>query len=259
MSRRWARMTCLVLLAVGRRAPAQWTPADSHTLASLRGVAVAGDSILWASGAQGTVLVSSDLGQHWTARPVAGAGSSDFRGIAGFAGRTVCATVAAQDTARIYRTTDGGAAWTLRYDVVRRGAFLDGVAAWDGRRGLAIGDPIAGHFVVVTTDDACGRWSEVHPDRLPNALVGEVIFAASNTALVTRRGGRAWIATGGTRARVLRTADYGVTWRVSDVPLVGGGGASTRARSRSRSRTMVMASSWAAITARATRNGATSR
>ena len=223
MSSRSARAACLIFLAVGRQAAAQWTPADSHTLADLCGVAVAEDSILLASGAQGTVLTSADLGQHWTAHPVAGAGSVDFRGVVGFSPRTICAMVAAQDTARIYRTTDGGGVWTLRYDNTRRGAFLDGVAGWDRRRGLAVGDPVAGHFVVLTTDDAGGHWSDIHPDRLPPALPGEAIFAASNTALVTQRGGRAWIATGGgARTRVLRTADYGVTWQASDVPLVAG-------------------------------------
>jgi photosystem II stability/assembly factor-like uncharacterized protein len=223
MSGRLARAACLIFVALARPALAQWTPADGHTLAGLRGLAVVGDSIIWASGERGTVLVSTDLAQHWRSRAVPAAAASDFRGVVGFGARTACAMVAAQDTARIYRTTDSGAAWTLRYDNTRRGAFLDGVAAWDARRGLAIGDPIAGHFLVLTTDDACGHWSDIHPDRLPPALPGEAIFAASNTALVTQRGGRAWIATGGgARARVLRTTDYGVTWRVSDVPLVAG-------------------------------------
>ncbi len=219
---RWRAVGLVVILA-SRTATAQWTPADGHTLEELRGLTVAADSTVWASGAHGTVLVSTDLGQHWRAAVVSNALSSDFRGVAAVNRQTACAMVAAQDTARIYQTTDGGASWTPRYNNTRHGAFLDGVALWDTQRGLALGDPMAGHFLMLTTDDGCAHWRAVRPDRLPPALPGEAAFAASNTALVVRQGGRAWVATGGAaHARVLRTADYGARWQVAEVPLVAG-------------------------------------
>src|SRR5690606_19265544 len=48
-------------------------------------------------------------------------------------------------------------------------------------------------------------------------------FAASGTCVVTRPGGRGWIATGNApAARVLRTEDYGATWTAADVPVDAG-------------------------------------
>ena len=109
----------------------------------------------------------------------------------------------------------------LRQHAARR--IPRAMALWDARRGLVMGDPIDGHFLMLTTNDGCIHWSAIPASKLPTALPGEGTYAASNTSIVTHPGGKAWIVTGGTtRSRVLRTTDYGATWKVADLPLVAG-------------------------------------
>lgn len=193
------------------------------TRASLRGVSAAPDHrSVWASGQHGTVLESRD-GTNWLLDSLPAARSFDLRGIAAVGGGTAYAMVAGTDTARIYKTFDGGDHWTVQYDDTRRGAFLDGIAFWDARHGVALGDPIDGAFLVLTTDDGGAHWQPVAASALPPPLGGEAAFAASNTALVVGLHGVAWFATGGgARARVFRTDDGGAHWTVTDLPIPAG-------------------------------------
>ena len=55
---------------------------------------------------------------------------------------------------------------------------------------------------------------------MPPALDGEFGFAASGTCLVTAGKRDAWIASGGTAARVFHTTNRGASWTVTDTPVV---------------------------------------
>jgi photosystem II stability/assembly factor-like uncharacterized protein len=135
---------------------------------------------------------------------------------------TAYAAVSSADTARIYKTTDRGRTWQLQYRDERTGVFLDGVACWSPRRCLAAGDPIAGHFLILTTIDGT-HWTQHDSSATPRARPHEAAFAASNTTLIVGSGGRAWLATGGgPSARVWRTSNFGATWRFSETPIAAG-------------------------------------
>ncbi|HVH66857.1 MAG TPA: hypothetical protein VM716_03240 [Gemmatimonadales bacterium] len=213
-------------LAQQERLDSLWSPGASHTTASLRGLAVT-PGIVWASGQRGTFLRSTDAGATWITDSVPGAAAFDFRGVAALDARTALLMVAAQDTARIYRTTDAGRTWAVVYDDRRPGAFLDAIAVWDRRRAIALGDPMDGVFVVLLSDDDGAHWTRAPPTALPRALPGEGAFAASNSCLITGPGGTAWFASGGGAvARVFHTTDFGRSWSVVDTPLPAGDGAS---------------------------------
>lgn len=213
----------LAALATPRPAHAQWLPQHTAATASLRGLSVVNDSVVWASGARGTFLWTADAGAHWTVATVPGAGSLDFRDVHAASLDTAWVMAAAQDTARIYRTSDRGAHWTLQYSDTRRGVFLDAIAFFDARRGLALGDPIAGRFVLLRTADGGSHWEQADTLGLPTALPGEAAFAASGTSLVTCGAHTAWFATGGGRvARVFVTRDAGATWTAHDTPVRAG-------------------------------------
>jgi photosystem II stability/assembly factor-like uncharacterized protein len=202
------------------------SPAGAQVLAagaSLRGLSVAPDGTIWASGTGGTVLRSRDGGRSWVARSIPDAAALDLRDVEAVSGTTAFAMVAGADTARIYRTTDGGRHWTRQYDDVRKGIFLDGIAFWDGSRGIALGDPMDGRFLILRTDDGGAHWTELPAAAAPAALAGEAAFAASGTAVVAGLGGRAWIGTGGgAAARVFRSSDYGRSWAASETPIPAG-------------------------------------
>ena len=210
----------LVLLRAFLAPPAGAQASAPPVTASLRGLSVAADGVIWASGTGGTVLRSSDGGRSWAARSIPDAAAFDLRDVEAVSATTVYAMVAGADTARIYRTTDGGRHWTRQYDDTRKGVFLDGIAFWDRSRGIAVGDPIDGRFLVLRTEDGGAHWTELPAEAAPAALPGEAAFAASGTAVVVGPAGRAWIGTGGGAvARVFRSSDYGRSWAASDTPI----------------------------------------
>src|SRR5580698_9051351 len=93
-----------------------WVPQQSGTTASLRGVSAVSATVAWASGTQGTFLRTIDGGEHWTAGKVTGAVDLDFRAIRAFDEKTAFAlSIGSGEKSRIYKTSDGGATWSLVY------------------------------------------------------------------------------------------------------------------------------------------------
>jgi photosystem II stability/assembly factor-like uncharacterized protein len=209
-------------LVVSTSASAQWRPQSSSTDVELRGLSVVSPSVVWASGQHGTVVHTADGGAHWTRDTIPGAGALDLRAIAATSAATAHA-ISIGDSSRVYRTTDGGRTWSLRWSATRKGTFLDAIRFWDARNGIAMSDPVDGKLLVIVTSDGGESWQEIPADRLPPALPGEGGFAASGTCLAVVGGTHVWIATGGAAsARVYHSPDRGATWTVHDTPLRAG-------------------------------------
>ena len=188
-----------------------WTVQPAGTHASLRGVSVVDDRIAWASGSKGTVLRTLDGGATWTILPVPGEEATDFRDIEAF-GPDEAVIMGIGRPAKIFRTTDGGKTWTRTFADDSPGVFLDGLAFFDRKSGLAVGDPMDGRFLVLATTNGGAAWSSLPPDSRPAALDGEAAFAASGTSLAVLNDGLVWLATGGAASRVWRSEDRGGHW-----------------------------------------------
>jgi len=192
-----------------------WTPQTTGTTASLRGIAAVSDRVAWASGTGGTYLLTTDGGRTWKPAPVPGAEALDFRDVHALDDRTAWLMAAGPgDKSRIYRTTDGGAHWTLQFTNPDPAGFFDAIAFWDAKRGLVLGDPVDGHLVVFATDDGGDHWRHVET---PPALPNEGAFAASGTCLIVAGEREAWFGTGA--ARVFHTSDGGRSWTVEQAPV----------------------------------------
>src|SRR5690348_17918444 len=63
---------------------AQVQPQQSHTTENLRGISIFDRDNIWASGANGTYLMTKDAGASWNVGKVRGAESLDFRGVKAF-------------------------------------------------------------------------------------------------------------------------------------------------------------------------------
>jgi photosystem II stability/assembly factor-like uncharacterized protein len=204
-------------------AEAQWTPVDAGTTASFRGMSVVSPAVAWISGTGGTFEWTDDSGRTWHAGSVPGATSRDFRAVHAFSLDTAVLMVSAQDTGLIYRTTDRGRSWQVQYSNVTKGTFLDGLAFFDARHGLAVGDPMDGRFLILETWDGGQHWARIRDAGLPPALPGEGAFAASGTSLVTCGSNDAWLGTGGAVAsRVFHSSDGGRNWSVVSTPITAG-------------------------------------
>lgn len=211
------------LLALPSAAAGQWIFERSGTTMELRGLSVASDRVVWASGRSGTVARSTDGGRTWTADSIPGYTGLDLRAIHALnddAAFAASAGEAAKGHAKILASGDAGRHWNLVYETDRAGVFLDAIAFWDPRHGLALSDPVDGAFFVLVTRDGGRSWSPLPAGALPPVLPGEAAFAASGGSLVLHGDSTAWIGTGGGgRARVMRTTDRGRTWSVVDVPV----------------------------------------
>jgi photosystem II stability/assembly factor-like uncharacterized protein len=193
---------------------------NSGTTASLRGLSVVSDRVVWASGSGGTVLRTVDGGATWSVHQVAGADSLDFRDVHGFSADEAVAMATA---GRLYRTSDGGRSWRVVYAASDTSVFLDAVSFWDAKHGIVMGDPIDGTFLILLTDDGGESWQELPKSRSPRSLENEAAFAASGTCLTVWGSDHAWFGTGGAGvARVFRSTDRGRSWTAASTPLIAG-------------------------------------
>src|SRR6185503_663051 len=209
---------------------AQWQPVVTGTDAELRGLSVVSANVVWASGTRGRVARTTNGGRTWQVDTVAGATALDLRAVHAIDARTAIAASAGEaerGQARIFRTSDGGASWSQVYSTEQKGVFLDAMAFWDARHGIALSDPVDGRFFLLLTSDGGRSWQRVPPDRLPPTLEGEAAFAASGSCLTVFGGSNVWIGTGaGAKARVFRSTDRGRTWSVAETPVHAGNSSS---------------------------------
>jgi photosystem II stability/assembly factor-like uncharacterized protein len=221
---RMAAMASEVLLVLLAPCAAQWEPQQSGSTSRLRGLGVASGEVAWATGARGTVLRTINGGTSWRACVVRGGESLDFRDVHAFDRNSACIlAVGPGASSRIYRTANAGETWTPSYRGDDPKVFLDAIAFWDEGHGMAIGDPIDGRFLILSTSDGGTTWSRNDGAGLPPALAGEGAFAASGTCLTVQGDRDAWFGTGGaTAARVFRSADRGRTWTVHETPVRAG-------------------------------------
>jgi photosystem II stability/assembly factor-like uncharacterized protein len=200
---------------------AQWTQQTISSHANFRGLCAASAKVAWVSGTEGTFGRTTDGGKTWSVGTVPGAAKLDFRDVEAF-GETTAYLLSAGpgEDSRIYKTTDGGKTWILQFKNTDPEAFFDAIAFWDEKNGMALGDPVKGHFQLIGTDDGGTNWKPLPREQLPPALPKEGAFAASGTCLVTHGENDVWFCTGGAKtARVFHSKDRGRNWSVSDTPI----------------------------------------
>ncbi|MFE2288887.1 WD40/YVTN/BNR-like repeat-containing protein [Streptomyces sp. NPDC059443] len=199
---------------------AGWALKQTGKDARFRGLAAVSRSTAWVTGSKGTVLRTSDGGRSWrdVSPPEAVAEGLELRDIEALDGRrAVALSIGEGEASRVLRTEDGGATWTEAFRNPDPRAFYDCLTFFDSRHGLAMSDPVDGKFRILSTDDGGRSWRVLPDSGMPDALTGEAGFAASGQCLVAAGPRDVWLATGGGAvARVLHSADRGLTWQVAD-------------------------------------------
>lgn len=225
-------MRLLILAVLSCSAMAQSGPRIqiSHTTENLRGVSAVSSQVAWASGTHGTYLRTIDGGRTWTPAQVPNGAELDFRGVVAFsANEAFLMSSGPGEQSRIYHTADGGKNWQLQFTNHNPKGFFDSIAFWDPKHGVVLGDPIPDDsgklkFELLETEDG-QSWHAIPSSSLPEALVGEGAFAASNSCIAILPGSEdrnLWFATGGKAARVFHSPDRGQTWQVFDSPIMHG-------------------------------------
>jgi len=223
------KLSMLIVALSSAAVAAQWTPQSSGTNAEFRGLSVVNSTTVWASGTRGRVVRTTDGGATWKLDTIAGADSLDLRAIVARSAEhawALSAGPAERGQARIFHT-ENGRRWTQQFATTDSGVFLDAMAFWDNKHGIAMSDPVGGKLYLLATNDGGASWKRLPTENAPSVLPGEAAFAASGTCITVQGRSNAWIGTGGgARARVFRSNDRGRTWQVSDTPIHAGGSSS---------------------------------
>lgn len=190
---------------------------------SIRGIDVLNDSVVWLSGNNGFFARTVSGGKEWNSGIVASDELLDFRDIHAFSDNEAIA-MSAGSPGRIYKTINGGKSWDLKYQNNHPSIFFNSLEFWDNKRGLVCGDPIDGIFQILITNDGGESWTTVQENALPKSLENEGGFAASGTSIALRKDGLAIYGLGGDSTRILRSEDFGQTWKAINTPFISGMG-----------------------------------
>ncbi|HWB91788.1 MAG TPA: hypothetical protein VG605_08050, partial [Puia sp.] len=169
--------------------------------ASLRGLSVVSDKIVWVSGSAGTVGRSIDGGITWTWTTVPGYEKRDFRDIEAFDEKNAI-IMAIAEPAQLLKTADGGKTWRVVYQNDTHGMFLDAMEFWNRDAGIVVGDPVNGRFFVARSFDGGNSWHDIPYQELPVADSGEGCFASSGTNVRPLDRDEAAFVSGGPRSRI---------------------------------------------------------
>ncbi|CAI8359970.1 MAG: Ycf48-like protein [Polaribacter sp. SA4-10] len=144
----------------------------------------------------------------------------NFRSIA-FNGKDYFA-LSIGNPALLYRLSEGET--SLVYSENHKKVFYDSMHFFeDNVHAIAVGDPTENCASIIVTEDRGKSWRKLPCTSLPVFEEGEAFFAASNTNIKIK-GSTVWIVSGGKKARILKSNDYGKTWKIYNTPIVQGKG-----------------------------------
>ena len=123
--------------------------------------------------------------------------------------------------ALLYKISKKTLAYELVYKEIHENVFYDSMQFKDEAHGIAIGDPIQGVASVITTEDGGKSWEKISNEIAPKLNDGEAFFAASNSNVIVQKN-KIWMVSGGKRARVFLSDDFGKSWNFFETPIVQG-------------------------------------
>lgn len=209
-------LTCMVLVFTGHDVQAQWTHQMTDSLDWYKSVKAVSNTVAWAAGLSGCIRRTTDGGTTWTSVGGSGFDSIAVMGIEALdANNAWIATVKTRNPwgTYIHRTTNGGATWTTGYANHDPAAFLDAIKMFDTTFGIALGDPVGGRWMILSTGDGGDNWDRITTE--PNQIGTEV---GANNGLATIDDTHIWFTPGFYSNRVYRTTDGTQTWSYSTLP-----------------------------------------
>ncbi len=201
-----------------------WDVTPTGSSDEFRGLAAVSKRVAWVSGEAGTVFRTTDRGRTWKDVSPPAASGLPLRDIEAWNRQeAVVLSIGSGGDSRIFATNNGGATWSERFRNHSPKAFYDCMAFSPRGRGLAMSDPVHGHFRLAVSNDFGRSWHVRSTRGMPPAEAGEFGFAASGTCIVwVRKNSFAFVSGGVAKPRVFRSHDGGRSWTATDTPLRGG-------------------------------------
>ena len=198
---------------------------------SIRAIQVIDAKTVYYAGSKGDFGFTTDGGKSWTIKDIIYQDSiiPHFRSLAQNGDAFFALSI--ENPALLYKISKiktelankkTAAKIELVYEENHEKTFYDAIQFFDdGLHGIAVGDPTEDCASIISTSDGGNSWSKISCEDLPKFEKGEAFFAASNTNIKTL-GSTAWIASGGVKASVLKSDDFGKTWQIFDTPIIHG-------------------------------------
>lgn len=147
--------------------------------ASFRGMSVVNKKVAWLAGSGNTIGRTMDGGESWEWKQVTGFEKVEFRDVQAFS-RDKALVMGISSPAYIFKTVDGGNTFTKVYENTDTSMFLDAFD-FNGREGIAIGDPVGGRIFLMRSHDEGDSWQVLKDGDRPVAANGEASFASSGS------------------------------------------------------------------------------
>lgn len=200
-----------------------WTTFEIPDKASLRGIEVFNQNIIWVTGTSGTISKTEDGGKTWIKLSIPNTDSLDFRDIELFSEREAIVMSAGEGAkSNLFKTWDAGLHWKLVLTNAHPEGFFDGMAFTNDKVGFLGGDPVDGKLFVLKTLDRGNTWSRIDPQLLPDLKIGEFGGFAASGSHLTAFDHQIQIATGGKKSRIFRSHNLGETWESIATPIIQG-------------------------------------
>ncbi len=187
----------LILLSISGQAQ-NLQVLTSGKAVSLRGLSVVNDQVLWVSGSEGTVGLSTNGGTSWKWIRVPHYEKSDFRDIEAFSDREAV-IMGITEPAVILFTNDGGNSWTTEFEDTSKAAFLDAMD-FSGDHAAVVGDPVGEQIFFAQSADRGKQWHISSPSGFTASATGESFFAASGSNIQHRTDGSWVLVSGGKKS-----------------------------------------------------------
>ncbi|WP_298777577.1 oxidoreductase [uncultured Polaribacter sp.] len=189
---------------------------------SIRAIVAINDSTLYFAGSRGDFSKTTNAGKSWNTKYITHQDSiiPNFRSLA--KNDDAFFALSITNPALLYKITHYKT--ELVYNENHPKVFYDAIHFFkDKKHGIAVGDPTENCASIIITSDGGNTWEKILCENLPSFEEGEAFFAASNTniKIIDKT---VWIASGGKKARILKSDNFGKTWQIFNTPIIQGNG-----------------------------------
>ncbi len=213
----------------------QYATSQPITSTGIRSISIVNENVTWLNMSCGTTgcnpirryAKTSNGGTQWTTGTIdLGPDSSNLEiyNIQGISSTVAFACVSPKTFnvfGGIWKTIDGGTTWARQDSALfnETDSFSNEVYFWNANEGVVIGDPTNGYFEIYTTTNGGDTWTRVpaSPALIP---IDPQEFCEPN--VFTVNGNTIWAYT--KFGRLLKSADRGINWTVSQTPIPDFGG-----------------------------------
>jgi photosystem II stability/assembly factor-like uncharacterized protein len=188
---------------------AQWSQTSSTGVAAtLRTVSAVDDNIVWAGGASGVVIKTTNGGTNWQSVGGGALGTDQVNNIFGISATIALCTTSPSSGTFVFRTSDGGTTWVQVFS--QTGGFIDAIWMTSNTNGFMMGDPAGARWSLWKTSDGGVNW-----DSTGLYLPQNGSEAGWNNSMMIL-GSNIWFNTNG--ARIYYSSNNGTNWIAQTTP-----------------------------------------